>query len=514
MFESNGLLVALSQVLRQSKCARTNRWHGENESAPLSKEKAQRKAEQEWCSAIAALEQLLLETTNPDSARSCEGLILSAPTPVFSQRSLLERFHVGTFTPEAFHSLLDGKFQLPAAESQSNPKIRAKVVEYPLFPVDPLAQEQFVVVMSEQFAIAMVLGEDEHNRALFEFSFEPDLVRRAWETLRSRLLLTAPHQLRVLDELVRQFPPKAPDYRITSRFARHLLDWQPEPPTPTYRNVTKRDGRQTQCGEIARDRLSHELESLNPSTEDSLPELELLQALTHEVRTPLTTIRMLARLLLKQRRSLTPDAIDRLETIDRECTEQIDRMELIFRAAELETTPSEQHSVQLVPLALEQIIQQNIPHWQKQARRRNVNLEILLPEKLPTIVSDPGMLDRVLRGVMESFTRSLPPGSQMRVQVTTAGHQIKLQLLSHNTSLAHSLTSMGQLLVFQPETGSLSLNWEVTKNLFNALGGKLIVRQRPQQGEELTVFLPLGNPQPDFSTGMLGKKRGSKKLRH
>jgi len=33
----------------------------------------------------------------------------------------------------------------------------------------------------------------------------------------------------------------------------------------------------------------------------------------------------------------------------------------------------------------------------------------------------------------------------------------------------------------------------VTKNLFNALGGKLIVRQRPQQGEVLTIFLPLGS---------------------
>jgi hypothetical protein len=45
--------------------------------------------------------------------------------------------------------------------------------------------------------------------------------------------------------------------------------------------------------------------------------------------------------------------------------------------------------------------------------------------------------------------------------------------------------------MFQPETGGLSLNLNATKNLFQALGGKLIVRQRPQAGEVLTVFLPL-----------------------
>jgi hypothetical protein len=45
--------------------------------------------------------------------------------------------------------------------------------------------------------------------------------------------------------------------------------------------------------------------------------------------------------------------------------------------------------------------------------------------------------------------------------------------------------------MFQPETGSLCLNLNVTKHLFQALGGKLIVRQRPQEGEVMTIFLPI-----------------------
>jgi hypothetical protein len=53
------------------------------------------------------------------------------------------------------------------------------------------------------------------------------------------------------------------------------------------------------------------------------------------------------------------------------------------------------------------------------------------------------------------------------------------------------IKSIGQLLMFQPETGSLSLNLNVTKHLFQVLGGKLIVRQRPQEGEVMTIFLPL-----------------------
>jgi hypothetical protein len=67
-----------------------------------------------------------------------------------------------------------------------------------------------------------------------------------------------------------------------------------------------------------------------------------------------------------------------------------------------------------------------------------------------------------------------------------AGNQLKLQLESQddsnnsNSGVAPKspLKSIGPLLMFQPETGSLSLNMSVTKNLFQALGGKLVVRQR------------------------------------
>jgi len=90
------------------------------------------------------------------------------------------------------------------------------------------------------------------------------------------------------------------------------------------------------------------------------PDVELLQAFAHEVRTPLTTIRTLTRLLLK-RRDLATDVSKRLEIIDHECTEQIDRMELLFRAAELETSTIKHTSTHLTVMSLAQVLQHSIP---------------------------------------------------------------------------------------------------------------------------------------------------------
>ncbi len=127
---------------------------------------------------------------------------------------------------------------------------------------------------------------------------------------------------------------------------------------------------------------------------------------------------------------------------------------------------------------------------------------------MPAVVSDPTMLDQALTSLIERFTRNLPAGSHITVEAMPAGSQLKLQLQSHpqknDGGKSHQgsgwpnhggyqplLKSLGQLLMFQPETGSLTLNLSVTKNLFQALGGKLIVKQNPHQGEVMTVFLPL-----------------------
>ncbi|GBE95182.1 two-component sensor histidine kinase Hik34 [Nostoc cycadae WK-1] len=299
-------------------------------------------------------------------------------------------------------------------------------------------------------------------------------------------MLTNPDFCAELDALVQQYSPVTPDYRIAMQFSQLLLQEFPEP-------------------EVSKDwetatNIPHPQPPI-PTSPHPVPDVELLQAFAHEVRTPLTTIRTMTRLLLK-RRDLPAGVSDRLKIIDHECTEQIDRMELLFKAAELETcAATKAANTHLTPMSLNQVLQQSIPRWQQAATRRNLTLEVVVPQQLPTVVSNPTMLDRVLTGLMENFTRSLPAGSHIQVQVIPAGDQLKLQLSPQlqcqDTDAADTFVTppirkaLGQLLMFQPETGTISLNLNATKHLFQAIGGKLIVRQRPQYGEVLTIFLPL-----------------------
>ncbi|MDB9536048.1 HAMP domain-containing sensor histidine kinase [Dolichospermum planctonicum CS-1226] len=464
------------------------------------------KAEHQWRVSLAATENLLLgffqspATTLPHTT---PGLVLAAPAPLFSHPELTQHLQTITFTAKPFNPLALMPFIIPSeiqnvnninninnikTNSPETPTFQESIL--PLLPADPLAAEQFCLVFTDEFRLVIVLSELEFGQKEFLFSFEPEIVQQAWQSLGSRVVLTNPELFADLDSKVQNYPLVAPNYQTIVQFSKLLLQ------ELTIPEVNPQ--------------VTHTLSSIAsptpPPKHPSRPDVELLQAFAHEVRTPLTTIRMMTRLLLK-RQDLPVNVISRLEVIDHECTDQIDRMELLFKAAELENLSqqplvskfSQAVHAQLTPMCLDQVLKQSIPRWQQAATRRNLTLNVVLPKQLPTVVSNPAMLDRVLTGLMENFTRSLPPGSCIQVQVMTAGDQLKLQLSPQFNCQdpQSSMTtppirkSLGQLLMFQPETGAITLNIAATKHLFQAIGGKLIVRQRPHNGEVLTIFLPV-----------------------
>ncbi len=424
------------------------------------------KAEQQWYGAVHALGYLLHTLINSvvhqPPVGEVAGLLLCSPVPLFNAAEIISQFPTVVFSPAHPHQTF-----LPAPVE--NHHAVATPPDISLLPADPLQDEQFCLVLTAQFGLVLSVGSADSPQ--FQFSFDPADVNLAWQSLRGRIMLTAPQQLEMLDTIVRKLPPVVPAYQWVMKFSQLLLQELPVTTAPV---------------------------TVAPEPKATALDVELLQALTHEIRTPLTTIRTLTRSVLR-RPHLDPQIMKRLETIDRECTEQINRMELIFQAVELADSDGE--AVDLTTMSFSHLLEQSLPLWQKQAERRNLNMQVAMPQQLPAVVSNPTILDRVLTGLVENFTRNLPAGSHIQVEVNPVGGQLKLQLQSvvcavatdpHQSSLCSGASeAIGQLLSFQPETGNLSLSLKVTKSLFQMLGGKLVVKQNHLQGETMTIFLPM-----------------------
>ncbi len=441
----------------------------------LSVASRQLQAEHQWTGAIAALEALL-ETVDESES----GLVLSGPFPILSHSSLLQRFNVWAFAADPSLQAIASFFQLPPSSETPTVSLETSLT-LPLLPSDPIASEHFCLVLTSKFSLVMVLGEDVDHQPGFWFSFDPGEVLQAWQVLRLRVVMLSQEQMQKLDTIVEAFPPVIPQFSTVSHFSQILLSYLPsiEAPRLLHASIPVTDPK-------------HERE---PRSLD----VELLTAIAHEVRTPLTTIRTLTRLLMK-RKDMSADALKRLKVIDRECSDQIDRFGIIFRAVELETSETKDFS--LTATCLNQVLSHSIPRWQQQASDRGLVLNVVLPEGLPAVVSDPIMLDQALTSLIERSARTLPSGSKIQVAVSLAGDQLKLQVETQpdESYSTHQplLQSLGEMLTFQPETGVLSLNLAATKNIFQALGGKLTVKERSvHHGEVFTLFLPLQSKSHD-----------------
>ena len=463
----------------------------------------ERRAEREWSGAIAALAQLLTQQTaqsrnsekeklSARSSKSPGALTICGPVPLLSDLPISDRLSNWTFVPQSSEHLASAFNALSPVERFFQHALKKQPARNRLLPLledDPLAQEQFALVMTPKFSIVLVLGKDADGELRFQFSFMPQVVMSVWRILRSRIRISRSQQLEFIDPLVEQFAPTEPNYRIVSQFNRWMLAYLPQPDETMTRSSST-------SARAPLDSSSDEADVDAASNQFS--DSDLLKAMAHEIRTPLTTIRTYTRSLLK-RKDLDERVVKRLQSIDRECTQQIDRFSLIFRAVELEAA-SQSPKSPLSAIELHQVFKEAIPQWQQAAQRRNLSLDVGLPPELPMVASDPAMLQHVLTGLVELFTHSVSPGSHIELHVADAGEKLKLQFQScadpnqpeDATACAPPpLQSLGHLLMFQPETGGLSLNLEATKNLFNALGAKLTVRERSNKGTTWTVYLPL-----------------------
>jgi hypothetical protein len=243
MVVSEGLLMKLSDIINRHEARAVGTCVSQKVSAIADHSddisdkinSATLKAQGEWFGAIAALEELLLSQVKAPvvDSSTCQGLILSAPTPILCHQTLTSQFQTGVFTPQAGQNLILTRRQLPAACTTESKVAVGTMAELPMFPKDPIATEQFCLVLTPHFGLLAVLGQDNLGLPAFQFSFEPEVIHQGWLALRSRLIVADHPQLCQLDGLVQHFPPPIPDYRLVTQFSRLLLHHLPQIPPIT-----------------------------------------------------------------------------------------------------------------------------------------------------------------------------------------------------------------------------------------------------------------------------------------
>jgi signal transduction histidine kinase len=157
---------------------------------------------------------------------------------------------------------------------------------------------------------------------------------------------------------------------------------------------------------------------------------ELIANISHDLKSPLTSIRgHLETVLLKGARLTDAKQREYLETALKNVSGFQRLVEELFDLVRLE---NRQIEPSMEPFSVAELVQDVVLKHQPQAARRGVTLEAVLPDGLPRVEADIGMIERVLTNLIENALR-----------YTGDGGMVKLGLYGENEAVRVTVTDNG-----------------------------------------------------------------------
>jgi len=245
--------------------------------------------------------------------------------------------------------------------------------------------------------------------------------------------------------------------------------------------------------------------------EGRLKELDLLKSdfvsgVSHEMRTPLTTVKTLARVL--RRGNVTDSEREEfLETIEAECDRQID---LVLNLLDLSRIESGTFSVSLSSVDVGEIINSCITMARHNNDSRGKVLNADLADHLPKVQADRTALRRTLCSLVENAVKYTPENGTITISaierhgmvditVSDTGRGIVAEDLPHifdkfyrgRAPALQPTAATVEAMQHVSEPPGVGLGLYLARRIVEEIGGQLSVESTPGLGSNFTISLPV-----------------------
>ncbi len=213
---------------------------------------------------------------------------------------------------------------------------------------------------------------------------------------------------------------------------------------------------------------------------------QMAAGIAHEVRNPLTVIKVLVQAATDPRRTTGFRPKD-LQVLEGEILrlEQIISMFLDF------ARPPRPYKK---PVALRELLDECLAGIDARAELQGVEVRLVADSNLPVLDADPGQLKQVVYNLMFNALDVLPTGGTLRVSVSVSGKSLTRVLTIQITDNGPGLPAGLEDRLFEPfvstkETG-LGLGLSICRRIVEAHNGSISAANGPEQGAVFTVSLP------------------------
>ncbi len=217
----------------------------------------------------------------------------------------------------------------------------------------------------------------------------------------------------------------------------------------------------------------------------------VLDALAHEIKNPLGTLKVSVSTLLSQHPGNASQQRELLTIID----EEVDRIQRwIDEAVQVSSREAGKIHLQKTSNPVKQVIMRAIDGQGFALNGRQI--EISVDESLPHVVFDAEMIEKVIWQLLDNAIKYSPHGSPIRVSAESTGAEIIISVADSGCGIPES----DQQRIFEKyyrchENGSkipgTGLGLPSAKSILEAHGGEIWVQSAPGAGSVFRISLPV-----------------------
>lgn len=238
-----------------------------------------------------------------------------------------------------------------------------------------------------------------------------------------------------------------------------------------------------------------------PTTDETVQRLmdqyaeiaRLAGGLAHEIKNPLSTIRLNMQLLAED---LLPDEDDdrpatteqrraakRVDAVQRECQRLEELLNDFLNYAKV-------RRIELVPRNLNEEIVDALDFFEPECQAADIEIVSYLDADLPTVKIDRESLRGALMNLLLNAKQAMPNGGQLIVQTRGLGDRVAIYLTDTGIGMDDTTASKMFEAFYSTKPGGSGLGLPTTAKIIEAHGGSIAVASELGRGTRFTIELP------------------------
>ncbi|MEN0036721.1 MAG: two-component system sensor histidine kinase KdpD [Cellvibrio sp.] len=222
----------------------------------------------------------------------------------------------------------------------------------------------------------------------------------------------------------------------------------------------------------------------------------LLAALSHDLRTPLTSLVGLSESLTRAKPPLPDTQLSVAKALHNEALRMSN---LVANLLDMARIQSGEVKLNLQWQPLEEVVGSAL--HASASYLSNHTIETRIPMDLPLVQIDSVLIERVLCNLIENATKYTPPGSLIAIVAEVSGRMLDIAVRDNGPGLPpgkeDSLFEKFTRGEKESTTPGVGLGLAICKAIVQAHGGKIRAGKAPEGGAAIVFSIPLGTP-PDM----------------